>query len=552
MTLIDTVDANDFKNFIVSGANNIFKHQEYVNDLNVFPVPDGDTGTNMCLTISGVTDKLSTLKPDASVTDVANMISYAALRSSRGNSGVILAIILKGFSQHLHSHMTMVAEDFVSSLEIGVENAYRAVMRPTEGTMLTVARVAAEYGRKSVLNGDSFVNVLESICLGARTALDDTPNLLPVLKKAGVVDAGGKGLCLILEGILFYLRNDEIVSRDISSISPIDDNKFEQETKKFDDDIRFTYCTEFIVEKYINCKFNPDILRKNLERIGDCVIIMHDSDVIKGHVHSNSPDKVLRYALNYGKLVNVKIDNLEKQKKEMETSNAPLNVIEDPVEITKELGTLSIANGSGIIGLFKNLGCDEVLEGGQTLNPSAEQIASAASRVPAKKILVFPNNKNILLAADQASKIVKDRILVIVPTKFIPQGISSMIAFNDSLSAEENYEEMVNQMSLVKTGLITYAARDADFCGFKMKKGESLSLLDGKLVNVAKNYFESLKFMLTKIPTSDCMTIDVYYSSGQERVPDFVSSEVKLSKSLDINFIASGLSHGEIIIGYNY
>ena len=549
--MIDSVNAKDFVNLIISGSNNIFKHCEHVNNLNIFPVPDGDTGTNMCLTISGVTEKLSSLEQEASVSEVSEMISYSALRASRGNSGVILALILKGFSKSLVSKSVMLPEDFVSSLEFGVEDAYNAVMNPTEGTMLTVARVASEYGRKSVLNGDSFVNVLENVCLGARTALNDTPNLLPVLKKAGVVDAGGKGLCLIFEGMLAYVRDGDIISRDISSISSVDDDKFEKETKKFDDDIRFTYCTEFIVEKYINIDFDPDQLRKKLERIGDCVIVMHDSDVIKAHVHSNCPDKVLKFALIYGKLVNVKIDNLEKQKKEMENTVSS-SEIKESVPVTKDVGTLSIANGPGIISLFKDLGCDEVLEGGQTLNPSAEQIAEASSQVPAKNVLVFPNNKNIMLAADQARKIVKDRNLVIVPSRFIPQGIAAMINFNSSLSADENYEQMLAQIDLVRTGLITYAARDADFGGFKMKKGDSLSLLDGKLMNVSKNYLDSLKFMLTKIPTSDCMTIDIYYPTEYRKIPEFVKLEVGYLKSIEMNFIDSGISRNEIIIGYNY
>ena len=545
------ITANDFRNSIISGANNIFKHQNHVNELNIFPVPDGDTGTNMCLTIMGVVDKINTLPPDSSVSEVVDAVSYAALRSSRGNSGVILSLILKGFSKHLSScSSNIVANDFVTSLEIGVDSAYKSVTKPTEGTMLTVARVAAEYGRTALEQGYDFIKVLESICEGARKALADTPVLLPILKKAGVVDAGGKGLCLIFEGMLSYLRDGVIVSKDINSLSALDDSKFESETKKFDDDIRFTYCNEFIVEKSVNCRFDPDVLSKNLQKIGDCVIVMHDSEVIKSHVHSNFPDKVLSLALSYGKLINVKIDNLEEQNKQMVKSQD--SDLSDYVAPSKDFGTLAIANGDGIVNLFKDIGCDEVLEGGQSLNPSASQIAAAAMKVPASTVFLFPNNKNIFMAAEQAKKLVNNRSLVIVPSRFIPQGVAAMIAFSENFTVDENLSSMSEQMSKVKSGLITYAERNAEFGGFKINKGDSLSLLDGKLIYVSKNHFDSIKYMLTKIPDNNCMSVDIYYSSGASKVPDFVTSEIKLPSYLDVNFVFGNHSPSEIILGFNW
>ena len=545
------ITSNDFRNAIISGANNIFKHQNHVNELNIFPVPDGDTGTNMCLTIMGVVEKINSLSPEATISEVADAISYSALRSSRGNSGVILSLLLKGFSKHFSSSAnSFVANDFVTSLEIGVDDAYKSVTKPTEGTMLTVARVASEYGRLAVQDGFDFIKVLESICDGARKALSETPILLPILKKAGVVDAGGKGLCLILEGMLSYLRDGVVVSKDINSLSASSDSKFELETKKFDDDIRFTYCTEFIVEKFVNCNFDPDVLRKNLQKIGDCVIVMHDNEVIKTHVHTNSPDKVLSYALSYGKLISVKIDNLEEQKKNMINSgNSDLN---SSVLPEKDLGTLAIANGDGIVNLFKDLGCDEVLQGGQSLNPSASQIAAAVCRVPAKTVFVFPNNKNIFMAAEQAKQLVSDRSLVIVPSRFIPQGVASMIAFNENSSVDDNFSSMCDQISKVKSGLITYAERNSEFGGFKINKGDSISLIDGKLVHVAKNHFDSIRYMLTKIPDNDCLSVDIYYSSSMTKIPDFVNSEIRFSKEIDKNFIFGNHSPGEIILGFNW
>lgn len=548
------INAQDFKNAIISGANNIFKHQNHINELNIFPVPDGDTGTNMCLTITGVVENITKLDKTASVSEIADAVSYAALRSSRGNSGVILSLLLKGFAKHLKNRSEIVANDFVTSLEIGVDNAYKAVSKPTEGTMLTVARVATEKGRGAVEKGNNFVTVIEEICKGAREALANTPNLLPVLKKAGVVDAGGKGLCLIFEGIFSYLRDGVIVSRDINSLSFADDDKFKKETQKFDDDVRFTYCTEFIVSKFVNCNFNPEVLRKNLQKIGDCVIIMHDDEVIKTHVHSNNPDKVLSYALNYGKLINVKIDNLEEQNKKLinKLINNNNKNNQEEVKPEKNMGMLAIATGKGIIELFKNLGCDEVLEGGQTLNPSAEQIANAAKRVPAKTVFVFPNNKNILMAAEQAKKLLQNRKLVIIPSRFITQGIAAAISFCESYSEENNIQEMNLAINKIKTVIITYAARDAEFGGFKIKKGDILSLLDGKLVFVSKNHFEAIKQVLSKFANNKCESIDIYYPSDLSYIAEILPSEIKINSSIDLNFVFGGQMQGEILVSLNF
>ena len=550
---INKLNGSTFSEVLNSGYKNLLAHLKVINDLNVFPVPDGDTGTNMCLTIMGVTEKLEELEENASIKDVAEAVSYAALRCSRGNSGVILSIILKGFAKHLKDCSMINANDFVTSLEIGVNDAYSTVSKPTEGTMLTVARVASERGRETLERGANFVEVMEEICQGARDALADTPNLLPVLKKAGVVDAGGKGLCLIFEGMLSYIRDGVVVSKDISSLSSAEDDKFERETKKFDDDIRFTYCTEFIVNRFVNCDFNPEILRKSLQKIGDCVIVMNDDEIIKSHVHTNHPDKVLGCALSYGKLIEVKIDNLEEQKKQMFAESDKINDDTTIREPTKKLGTLVIATGDGIIRLFKDLGADEVLEGGQTLNPSAEQIATACLKVPSETVFVFPNNKNIVMAANQASQLVKDRKLVVVPSRFIPQGVAALISFNENCSEEENLLNFSCSMEKVKTGIINYAARDAEFGGFKIKKGDSLVLLDGKLIHVSGNHFDAIKYVISKVPNKDCESIDIYYPSDFNNIPEFLSSgEIKGISDIDVNFIFGEQSRGEILIGFNW
>ena len=482
----EILNALEFKNAIISASNNILKHRNHINELNVFPVPDGDTGTNMCMTISGVADKLLSENFEK-VSDVAEIVSRFALRCSRGNSGVILSLILRGFSKKLEDKEVIEPIDFVESLEVGVRDAYSSVSNPVEGTMLTVARVASEFGRRAYNEGKDFLTILDQICKGAREALASTPDLLPVLKRAHVVDAGGKGLCLVFEGMLSFFKDGVIVSSDINSLSFEDDSKFESETKKYDDDIRFTYCTEFIVEKSVSCDFDPEVLRKNLQKIGDCVIVMHDEEVIKTHVHTNFPDKVLNNALLYGKLLNIKVDNLEEQNKSLVKN---LSIETDKTEILapkKEAGILSIACGEGIIKLFKDLGCDEILEGGQSLNPSAEQIANAAMKVPAKVVYVLPNNKNIIMSANQASEYVTDRDIVVIPSKTIPQGIAASLSFDRDASFGQNLNNMKEGMARVSSGCVTYAARDSEFGGFEIKKGDFISLLEGKLKVVDHN-----------------------------------------------------------------
>ena len=532
------ISALEFKNAVISGANNILKHRNHLNELNIFPVPDGDTGSNMCMTIMGVSEILS--KQDfKTVSDVADAISYTALRCSRGNSGVILSIILRGFSKYLKGKTDILSCDLVQSLEIGVKDAYSSVSNPVEGTMLTVARIASEYGRVALEDGKSFVEILEEICKGARIALDDTPNLLPVLKKAHVVDAGGKGLCLILEGILSFVKTGVIVSTDLSSLSFGEDSKFESEVKKFDDDIRFTYCTELIIAKSVNQVFDSESLTRNLKKIGDCVIVMHDEEVIKTHVHTNFPDKVLSNALVYGKLINVKVDNLEEQNKGFINKEPILsNQTEISQEPSKQFGILSIARGDGIINLFKEIGCDEVLEGGQSLNPSADQIARAVLSVPAKTVYVLPNNKNIIMSAEQATEYVTDRDIVIIPTRTIPQGITAVLNFDSNLSCEENIKNMTDSMSRVKTGHVTYAARDSEFGGFKINRGDVISLIDGKLKVVDTDRIRATERLLRMMCDKDSSFVSLIFGM------DVTLSEAKQLKT----FIEDKFSDIEVSI----
>lgn len=433
------INGTCLRNAIISGANNIAKHKTSVDELNIFPVPDGDTGTNMSMTMSSAAAALEKNESDA-VGQVASACASALLRGARGNSGVILSLLFRGFAQGLKELDVMDGSHIATALGIGVEAAYKAVMKPTEGTILTVARVAYEEGRAAAEENKDPVFVWTAICQGATDALRTTPELLPVLKKAGVVDAGGKGLCLIFEGMMsvfkdgYIIPNEEeeaasgAVSKPVSS-----DDFFRNAAAEFDQDITFTYCTEFIVGRNPEVTASPLELRAYLETIGDCVVVVDDDEIIKTHVHTENPGQALQEALKFGQLLTVKVENMKEQhriaaeqneqakaKAAMETANQF-----EPAEPTEEIGFVSVAAGDGLQALFQDLGCSTVVSGGQTMNPSTQNILAAVMATPAKKVYVLPNNKNIILAAEQAAELAKDRTVVVVPTRTIPQGIAA-------------------------------------------------------------------------------------------------------------------------------
>ncbi|WP_099205484.1 DAK2 domain-containing protein [Scatolibacter rhodanostii] len=485
---------------IISGSNNIIRSKKLVNDLNIFPVPDGDTGTNMSMTIGAAATAFAELSKDASAAEVAKKAASAMLRGARGNSGVILSLIFRGFSKGCADAEEASAETLVRSLEIGVEDAYQAVMNPTEGTMLTVARIAAERGRKAIALMDELnvVEIWDTICMGAEEALKATPDLLPVLKKAGVVDAGGKGLCLIFEGMMSVFKNNVMIESGLSE----DEKKTETEeffrnvAAEFDSEITFTYCTEFIVGRDSTILTNPSVLRKYLEGIGDCVVVVDDDEIIKVHVHTEDPGKALQKGLEFGSLLTIKIENMKEQHRkageENEAAKAKAETVShqqtfEPKEPTKEVGFVVVSAGDGLKGLFMDLGCDNVVSGGQTMNPSTEDIVAAVLATPAKTVFVLPNNKNIILAAEQAIPMVTDRTLVVVPTKTIPQGISAMLAFDGEAEGEEAKKAMLAAAERVDTGLVTFAARDSEFGGRKIKQGDVMGLKNGKLDCVEKD-----------------------------------------------------------------
>jgi len=473
---------------MISASNALSNAKQEVDALNVFPVPDGDTGTNMSMTLTNAARELARMqKPTA--TEVADVASSALLRGARGNSGVILSLLFRGFSKGLKGKKAAGGADLAQALSLGVEAAYKAVMKPTEGTILTVARESAAVGVATAGSNNDPVVVWEAICKEAAASLKRTPDLLPQLKKAGVVDAGGQGLLIVMEAMLDVFKGGAIVAGDsAAAAAPAVQKK--SAAADFNTDIEFAYCTEFIVGRDPKCKLDPLSLRAYLESIGDCVVVVDDDEIIKVHVHTNHPGKAMEEALKYGQFETVKVENMRIQHEnagwvEEEDASAAQPVLER-VEPENDYGFVAVAAGVGLHSLFKDdLACDQVVSGGQTMNPSTDDILTAIEATPAKTVFVLPNNKNIILAAEQAVPLA-DRKVCVLPTRTIPQGIAAMLAFNPDADSEENVVAMQKAADNVSTGSITFAARDSDFEGHKIHEGEILALDNGKLSFVDK------------------------------------------------------------------
>ena len=502
------INGNTFRDMIISAANNIENHKNEINSLNVFPVPDGDTGTNMSLTMSSAANALSKID-NKGIGEVADMVASSLLKGARGNSGVILSLLFRGISRGLSGLESAGSEDFSRAFEYCVTTAYKAVMKPTEGTILTVARVASEKTKAFVSESVTARDAIDYYVKKANETLEQTPEMLPVLKQAGVVDAGGKGLVTILEGALSYLDTGVIIeAKESTQSAPVEDfsqfNNFESE-----DEIKFAYCTEYIINKDSNSK-HKDVskLREYLESIGDCVVAVEDDDIVKVHVHTNHPGRAIEEALRYGPLVNMKIDNMRDQFK-----NKKESVSDKPAAMAKDYGFVAVAAGSGVCAVFKDLGADVVVEGGQTMNPSTDDILKAVNSTPAKTVFILPNNKNIIMAAEQTIGM-SDREIIVIKTKTIPQGISAMVAFDESVSAQENAEAMNDTISLVHTAQVTYAARDSMFDGKEIKEGQLLGLVEGKVSFVEDSMERLVKEIFEQLLEFGGDYINIYYGEG--------------------------------------
>ncbi|WP_322174554.1 DAK2 domain-containing protein [Acutalibacter caecimuris] len=517
------IQGAQLKNAIISGSNNIAKYRKQVNDLNIFPVPDGDTGSNMSMTMEAAVAELKKLSDTDSVAQVAKTAASAMLRGARGNSGVILSLLYRGIARGLAEVETAGPEDLVRALELGVEEAYKAVTRPTEGTILTVARVAAEFGRDALNHGtEEPERVWDAVCMGAAQALEETPELLPVLKRAGVVDAGGQGLCLIFEGMLSVLRSGIILESGISEEERAQETAefFRNAAATFDGEIHFTYCTEFIVGRDPDVAKDPLELRLYLETIGDCVLVADDEEIIKVHVHTENPGDALQSGLQYGQLLSVKIENMKEQHRQLHRGDAPVEEEPAPApaparqEPTGELGFVSVAAGEGLRSLFAELGCAVVVSGGQTMNPSTEDILGAVLATPAKKVFVLPNNKNILMAAEQTIPLADDREVIVLPTRTIPQGLAAMLAVDPDAGVEENHAAMLEAAGHVDTGLVTFAARDSEFGSEAIRRGDILGLKNGKLHYIEKDPVATCVRVARSLSTKQTSFITLIYGEG--------------------------------------
>ncbi len=470
------------RNAMISAAHCLTNERQMVDELNIFPVPDGDTGTNMSMTISAAEAPLSAME-NPTVSEVADAAASALLRGARGNSGVILSLLFRGFSKGLKGKERADGKDLVNALELGVTAAYKAVMKPTEGTILTVAREAMEQGKLKAEHTDDALAVWDVVCEEAEASLARTPDLLPALKKAGVVDAGGKGFCIVLRAMQAVFCGKE-VEVTVTAVAP----KRVNAAASYETEITFTYCTEFIVAREKGNTKDPLRLRAYLESIGDCVVVVDDPDIIKVHVHTNDPGKALQKGVEYGQFETVKVENMRLQHENASwvdgDAAAPSEaepstpVVEEPIN---DFGFVAVAAGDGLAALFTDLGCDKVVSGGQTMNPSTDDIYHAVLATPAKQVFVMPNNKNIIMAAQQAAKMIKDRTVIVLPTRTIPQGLSAMLCFDPTASAEDNEAAMTAAADNVSTGQITFAARDSDYEGHDIKEGEILALNGSKL-----------------------------------------------------------------------
>lgn len=472
-----------FRDGVISASNNIANSRKSVDALNIFPVPDGDTGTNMSMTIGAAAKEMAVLPDTCSIGEAASKCASALLRGARGNSGVILSLIFRGFSKGFKELEEADGKDVAKAFELGVKAAYKAVMKPTEGTILTVVRKASEAATELSKTVNDPMEVAFSAMMAAKEALAETPNQLPVLKQAGVVDAGGQGLVLIFEGFHSVFANGVIV-QPLEAPQESANQESKSTVAAASDDIEFGYCSEFLIEKAKDAKEkDPLKLRAFLESIGDCVVVVDDTDIIKVHVHSNEPGNVIQAALKYGQLINIKIDNMRYQHRNAQegADEAKSEVKLEPVSPDNEYGFVAVCAGNGLSELFKDIGADVVVSGGQTMNPSTDDILNAVKATPAKTVFVLPNNKNIIMAAEQAARLAEGRKVVVLQTKTIPQGISAMLMFDEEADADKNALAMTQAAESVQTALVTFAARDSEVEGVPVKKGEIMGLCNGKI-----------------------------------------------------------------------
>lgn len=533
-----------FRDSLISAGISIENNRRRVDELNVYPVPDGDTGTNMSMTMSAAARELELADDNITVSQAADIAASALLRGARGNSGVILSLLFRGFSKGFAGLETADCIHIAKAMEIGVEAAYKSVMNPTEGTVLTVARKAAERAEEIAEYSGSIQSFWNEICIAAQEALERTPEQLPVLKKAGVVDAGGQGLVIIYRAMLDVFSGNGIAKKSdkkpVARTFEVTDNSAENE-----EEIKYSYCTEYIIEKKTGCK-DAFMLRAYLETIGDCVVVVEDDEIIKVHVHTDNPGLAIQKALEFGRFVNdpkPKIENMKIQH-EMRVKDEKITNRQEfvPVRLEKDFGFVAVAAGHGLEEMFKDLGADCIIKGGQTMNPSTDDILKAIHATPARTVFVLPNNKNIIMAAEQAVNLA-DRNVCVLPTRTIPQGISALMAFDESDTFTDNRMEMIKAIERVSTGQVTFAARDSEYEGHNIKKGEIMAFNNGKIQFAEKDVNKAAYKLAKKMTKSDTSYITVIYGADvtEEQAESLIESlEAKLGSKIEIMLVNGG------------
>ncbi|MFR2138309.1 MAG: DAK2 domain-containing protein [Clostridium sp.] len=513
---VQTIDAKMLQKMFLAGAKGLEAKKEYINELNVFPVPDGDTGTNMTMTIMAAAKEVANLQ-NPTLTELGKAISSGSLRGARGNSGVIMSQIFRGFVKELKGLDIIDVTALGNGVQHAAETAYKAVMKPKEGTILTVAKAGADKSMDLLVNGDTddIIKFCDEVAAEMEGALLQTPELLPVLKQAGVVDSGGEGLMTFIRGALDALKGKatDFTVNTGTATRVVNGSVGASE----EEDIRFGYCTEFIIMLERGEDVVESQLKEYLQKIGDCVVVVADDDIVKVHVHTNDPGLAIQKALTYGSLTSMKIDNMREEHQEKvirdaqkasESASAPKK--EEP---RKENGFIAVAAGDGLADIFRDLGVDYVIEGGQTMNPSTDDVLSAIEQVNADNIFVLPNNGNIILAANQAKNLTEDKEVYVVPSKNIPQGIAAMISFVSGRSAAENAESMEEEMQLIKSGQVTYAVRDTNMDGKDIKQGDFMGLTDKTIVSVGSDLQGTAKELIESLLDEDSELVSLYYGS---------------------------------------
>ncbi|HYK73700.1 MAG TPA: DAK2 domain-containing protein, partial [Pseudoneobacillus sp.] len=541
---ITALDGKRFAEMVIQGANHLSANAKMVDALNVFPVPDGDTGTNMNLSMtSGAKEVKNNIQDHIGKVGIA--LSKGLLMGARGNSGVILSQLFRGFSKSIEQKAEINGREFAGALETGVETAYKAVMKPVEGTILTVAKDSAKKAVQAAKKETDIIKIMEEVLKEAKASLNRTPDLLPVLKEVGVVDSGGQGLVLVYEGFLAVLKGESL-PEVASFVSSIDDLVSAEHHKAVQghintEDIEFGYCTEFMVkfenDKLSQNSFSEENFRQDLSQYGDSLLVISDQDVVKVHIHSEQPGTCLSYGQKYGSLINIKIENMRQQHTNIVGESSHTTVMEKPATKAEkqEYGIVTVSMGKGIADLFRSIGAHAVIEGGQTMNPSTEDIVKAITEVNAKKVIILPNNKNIIMAAQQAAD-VTDGDVIVIPSKTVPQGMTALLAFNPSADLHANEETMNESLKHVKTGQITFAVRDTSIEGLTIEKDDFMGINEGKITVKNKNKLEAAKELLKNMvdEDSEILTILQGEATSDQEVEDIVAFIEEQYKDVEV------------------